>query len=601
MPPPSVPPFVPRDIPGPGTRPRWFRRSVSAIRDFPPGCGPSSSSSRPPVPLIAPSGTSSLIPYLVHRAVNTSFIREQSPRLAAQLDQAVKPPEFKGEVDPVAANIWLKEMEKAFVLTKVSEELKTDYASYFWKNDSNYWWESTRALEGEGHILWARFTELFLEKYFPDYLQSQMEMEFLELKQEDRSVTEYEANFTELGRIAPEYVIVQPALVIKSDQRLAAKEQGEKKRKFESGPARPSTTLVNSTPTRVSRPMIDCKTCEKKHNGQYRENINYFKCGQKGHYSTECKSETQGVTCFSCGKVGHIARNFNSVTQGNVGRSVSQGPSTSTARARTFKMTKKSPSHDSDVVVGTLSLNSVPVNILFDSGVSKSFIYVNCVNKMQLMLEDLEEPLTIEVVSKEKVLVSQFCPKCSIEISGYTFPADIIPFELGDFDVILGMYWLSLYKANIDCKKKRVVMYTPDNKRISYQGQSQDKKFLSIMQAKKLLRQGCEAYLAHVVDTKKETPILDKIPIIREFLDVFPEELPGLPPDQEIEFSIDLIHGAEPVSKAPYMMAPMEMKELAKQLQELLDKGFIRPSVSPWGAPVLFIKKKDMRMRLCID
>ncbi|XP_074362558.1 uncharacterized protein LOC141702846 [Apium graveolens] len=141
-----------------------------------------------------------------------------------------------------------------------------------------------------------------------------------------------------------------------------------------------------------------------------------------------------------------------------------------------------------------------------------------------------------------------------------------------DSDVVAGMDWLSLYKENIDCKKKRVVMYTTDNKRISYQGQRQDKKFLPVLQAKKLLRQGCEAYLAHVVDTKKETPTLDEIPIVREFPDVFPEELPGLLPDREIKFSIDLIPGAEPVSKAPYRMAPVEIKELAKQLQELLNK-----------------------------
>ncbi|KAL8115292.1 hypothetical protein AgCh_021949 [Apium graveolens] len=454
--------------------------------------------------------------------------------------QAVKPPEFKGEVDPVAARIWLKEMEKAFVLTKVSEDLKTDYASYFMRNDSNYWWESTRAIEGEGPVPWARFTELFLEKYFPACLQSQMEMEFLELKQGNRSVTEYEAKFTELARIALEYVssesqrakrfqqglkpeirsgvvalqlkiytsVVQAALVIESDQKLAAKEQGEKKRKFESGPAKsesgiasrkfqrwfgknenkkfkgqnfpqvkPGTTSVNSAPTRMSKPVVNCKTCGKKHSGQCRENINYFKCGQKGHYSMECKYEIPGVTCFSCGKVGHIARNCKSVTQGNVGKSVSQGPTTSTVRARTFKMTQKSPVHDSDVVT-----------------------------------EDLDEPLTIEVANKDKVPVKQFCPSCSLEISGYIFPIDLIPFELGDFDVIL-----------------------------------------------------------------------------------------ELPPDREIEFSIDLIPGTEPVSKAPYRMAPMEMKELAKQLQELLDKGVIRPSVSPWGAPVLFVKKKDGSMRLCID
>ncbi|KAL8133741.1 hypothetical protein AgCh_008979 [Apium graveolens] len=491
-----------------------------------------------------------------------------------------------------------------------------------------------------------------------------MEMEFLELKQGNRSVTEYEAKFTELARIAPEYVsseaqrakrfqqglkpeirsgvvalqlktytsVVQAALVIESDQKLAAKEQGEKKRKFESGPAKsesgiasrkfqrwfgknknkkfkgqnfpqvkPDTTSVNSAPTRMSKPVVDCKTCGKKHSGQCRENVNCFKCGQKGHYSTECKSEIQGVTCFSCGKVGHIARNCKSVTQGNVGKSVSQRSATSTARARTFKMTQKSPVHDYDVVAGMLTLNSVPVNVLFDSGASKSFISMNCVNKMRLMLEDLDEPLTIEVANKDKVPVKQFCPSCFLEISGYMFHVDLIPFELGDFDVILGMDWLSRYRANIDCKKKRGVMYTSYNRRISYQGQRQDRKFLSVIQARRLLRQGCEAYLAHVVDTKKETPILDEIPIVREFPDVFLQELPELPPDREIEFSIDLIPGAESVSKAPYRMAPMEMKELAKQLQELLDKGVIRPSISPWGAPVLFVKKKDGSMRLCID
>ncbi|KAL8115194.1 hypothetical protein AgCh_021867 [Apium graveolens] len=108
-------------------------------------------------------------------------------------------------------------------------------------------------------------------------------------------------------------------------------------------------------------------------------------------------------------------------------------------------------------------------------------------------------------------------------------------------------------------------------------------------------KQGCEAYLAHVVDTKKKAPTLDEIPIEREYHDVFPEEFPGLPPDREIEFSIDLIPRAEPVSKAPYRMAPLEMKELAKQLQELLDKGVIRPSVSSWGALMLFVKKNDGR------
>nr|GFD39222.1 putative reverse transcriptase domain, aspartic peptidase domain protein [Tanacetum cinerariifolium] len=90
-------------------------------------------------------------------------------------------------------------------------------------------------------------------------------------------------------------------------------------------------------------------------------------------------------------------------------------------------------------------------------------------------------------------------------------------------------------------------------------------------------------------------------PIVSEFPDVFPDELPRIPLVREVEFNIELIPGAEPISKAPYCMAPIELKELKDQLQELLERGFIRPSVSLWGAPVLFVKKKDGSMRLCID
>ncbi|KAL8134085.1 hypothetical protein AgCh_009233 [Apium graveolens] len=559
LPPPPVPQFVSRDIPGPSARPHWVQRLVSAVRDFPPGGGPNSSFPRPPVPpsalIVVPFQgipiPSPDIQARVRTLTQTAFERARSidPFISSEFraiqyqDLAVKPLEFKGKVDPVAAMIWLNEMEKAFALTKLSEDLKTDYGSYFLKNDLNYLWECMRALEGEE----------------PD---GDGNFRVEARRQKCHGVR------SQVHRI--DSYSTRTALVI------------------ESGP-RPNTTSVSSTLTKSSKPVIDCKTCGKKYSGQCRESINCFKCGQKGHYSTECKSDNQGVTCFSCGKVGHIARNCKSATQGSIGGSASQGPATSTARSRTFTITKKSTARDSDVVTDTLSLNFVPFNILFDSGASKSFISLN------------GKPLTIKVTNQDKVPVIQFCPKCSIEISGHSYPIDLIPFELGEFDIILSIDWLSLYKASIDCKKKRIIMYTTDNVRISYQGQKQHKKFLSVLQARKLLRQGCEAYLAHMVDIKIETPTLDEIPIIREYPNVFPEEFPGLPPDREIEFSIDLILRAEAVSKAPYRMDPVEMKELAKQLQELLDKGVIRPSVSPWGAPVLFVKKKDGSMRLCID
>ena len=177
----------------------------------------------------------------------------------------MKPLEFKGSADPVEANTWLKEMEKAFELVGAGAEQKTKFASYFLKGEANYWWESTRALEGGEFITWERFTELFLEKYFPRYMKNQMEIQFLNLTQGDLTVAEYEAKFTELARFVPDQVdtdekkarrfeqglrfwiqnrvamfeltsymaVVQKAMVIESKSDMYQKGKDGKKRKIE--------------------------------------------------------------------------------------------------------------------------------------------------------------------------------------------------------------------------------------------------------------------------------------------------------------------------------------------------------------------------------
>ena len=124
---------------------------------------------------------------------------------------------------------------------------------------------------------------------------------------------------------------------------------------------------------------------------------------------------------------------------------------------------------------------------------------------------------------------------------------------------------------------------------------------INAMTASKMLRKSCQGYLAFVVDRRQEGTRLEDIPIVKEFVNVFPDDISCLPPDSEVEFTIDLIPGTEPISIPPYRMSPAELRELKAQLDELLSKGFIRPSISPWGAPVLFVKKKDGSLRLCID
>ena len=124
---------------------------------------------------------------------------------------------------------------------------------------------------------------------------------------------------------------------------------------------------------------------------------------------------------------------------------------------------------------------------------------------------------------------------------------------------------------------------------------------ISALETKRLLHKGCEAYLAHVIDTSASERNLKNVPMVCELSDVFPDDLPGLPSNRELEFGIEVLHGSTSISILSYRMAPMELKELKTQLQDLVDKGFIKLNVSPWGTPILFVKKKDRTMRPCID
>nr|GEV83614.1 putative reverse transcriptase domain-containing protein [Tanacetum cinerariifolium] len=173
------------------------------------------------------------------------------------------------------------------------------------------------------------------------------------------------------------------------------------------------------------------------------------------------------------------------------------------------------------------------------------------------------------VVTETNIVLRGF----TLGLLGHPFNIDLMPVELGSFDVIIGMDWLAKYHVLIVCDEKVVCIPYGDEVLI-------------------IRGDNC--------DGGKEKRLED-VPIVREFSEVFPKDLPRLPPARQVEFQIDLVLGAAPVARAPYRLAPAKMQELSTQLQELSDRGFIRPSSSPWGAPVLFVKKKDGSFRMCID
>ena len=172
---------------------------------------------------------------------------------------------------------------------------------------------------------------------------------------------------------------------------------------------------------------------------------------------------------------------------------------------------------------------------------------------------------------------------CPLTVQDREFSVDLITLPFHEFDLILGMDWLSKHWAIVDCDKKTILLKGSDMSKVIVHGIQSEavSNVISAMQARRFLRKSCEAFLALVLGSKREQVNLEKIPVVKEFLDVFPEELLRIPPKREVDLSIEVVHGTTPISRAPYHMAPTELKELKTQLQELLDKGFIRPSVSP--------------------
>ena len=186
-----------------------------------------------------------------------------------------------------------------------------------------------------------------------------------------------------------------------------------------------------------------------------------------------------------------------------------------------------------------------------------------------------------------------------MEISGTLLIVDLRIMDMSEFDVILKMDWMIAYRVVIDCERRRFTAYTQDGTRVVFQGDKHDILPQTVYESK------CQGQLAGLLTSltleDEERSDLDLPRVVCEYVDVFPDELPGLPPHRDVDFGIELHPGFSSISMTPQRMAPVELQELRVQLQELLDKGFMKPSTSPWGAPVLFAKKKGKTLRLCID
>ncbi|XP_019429961.1 PREDICTED: uncharacterized protein LOC109337438, partial [Lupinus angustifolius] len=253
------------------------------------------------------------------------------------------------------------------------------------------------------------------------------------------------------------------------------------------------------------------------------------------------------------------------------------------ATGRVFTMSGSEAADADDLIQGTCLVNDVPLFVLFDSGATHSFISFDCVKQLGLQVDSLPFDLIVSTPTNAPVTVSTLCSKCPVVVNNRTFLIDLICLPLSQIDVILGMDWLSANKVLLNCFDKTIVFGEPSETSNTPSCQ----RSMSANEVNTSLKEGSLAYiLLASLGVEKKSEIKD-VPVVCEFPDVFPDEIPNLPPVREVEFSIDLVPGTGAISIAPYRMAPLELADVIGQLEDLLTKKFIRPSVSPWGAPVL--------------
>jgi hypothetical protein len=238
-----------------------------------------------------------------------------------------------------------------------------------------------------------------------------------------------------------------------------------------------------------------------------------------------------------------------------------------------------------DVVLGMFFINATSTVVLFDSRASHSFISDAYVEKHNLPIALLKCQMIVSSPGWD-MPARQLCPKVNLKISGVDFVANLIVLELKGINVILWMDWLSKHKVLIDCVKKSIKPTTPDGKELEYIAKH-------VVSSKGIANR----VKLNQLDVSQGPMVL----VVNEFPNVFPEELLGMPPDRDIEFVIDLKSGTAPIYKSPYRMTTSQLAELKEHIKELLDKGYIHPSSSSWGAPAIFVLKKDGTQRLCVD
>ncbi|XP_022874312.1 uncharacterized protein LOC111393154 [Olea europaea var. sylvestris] len=437
----------------------------------------------------------------------------------------------------------------------------------------SHWWESssrTRTEKEQRNLTWDQFKMELTEKFFPQALRDYKEAEFLRLVQGDMEIFEYESKFEELSRYAshlvstelmkakryerglyPEIrqivsshdlttfqeVVKKAQIVTYSEMKLII--QGQRndfgKRKWQdknknSGQFKKRTLVGQS-----SNPPSQCSKCNKFHR-------------------VECLYGK--YTCYKCGQPGHVVFSCPSIKKPEQEKK---------GKARVFALTHDEVAQNSEVIAGILSIFGIPVYVLIDSGATHLFISNECLAKINASCKNNDNVLEVSMPSEGTIDTDRIATGVQINFDGLMLEADLYVIKMRDFDIILGMDLLGKNRVTIVCFEKEVIFQRSGEEEFRFYGSKVKAlpRVISALKAKSMLRKpDCQGYLVSLIGTSSQDKILNDVPILREYANMFPNDLPGIPLNRQVEFTIDLVPEATLVSKAPYRMAPKELQEL---------------------------------------
>ncbi|GJV48411.1 putative reverse transcriptase domain-containing protein [Tanacetum coccineum] len=502
-----------------------------------------------------------------------------------------KPTVFHGIEGAVELRRWFEKTKMVFEISECAEGKKVKFAAAILQGHALTWWNTkvaTMGLEVVNQIPWTEMKQLMTVEFCPAEEVQKMEHELWNLKVKEFNIVAYAQRFSKMALMCPRMVKPENVKVdayirglsenIKGEvtsskptnlseavrmahklmeQKLQARKEREiegNKRKWENSQG------GNSSRSNYKDNSRHQQNNQKQGNARAMTTAlskgNYHKYGKVGHKSRYCKEKNVATsanaqpiwTCYDCGEQGHTRNHYPK-------KNKPQGGNAS-GRAYVIKDANK---QGPNVVIGAFLLNNRYASILFDSGSDKSFVNTRFSHLIDINPDKLDVSYEVELADGKVVSTNTVLRGCTLNLVNHLFEIYLMPIELVMFDVIIGMDWLVEHDAVIICGKK-VVRIPCENKMLIVEG---------------------KMFVALVTKKKSKDKRIEDVPVIRDFPEVFPDYLPGLPPPMKIEFRIDLVPEATPVVRAPYRFAPSEMKELSIQLQELLEKGFIRPSSSP--------------------